>query len=75
MLIRHSAPAGATVTVNSSGEFNASVNLSVSGQPSGVTALLNPTPVTPSAGGSQSSSLTVNLGLAATPGAFSLNVK
>ncbi|HWY70444.1 MAG TPA: SBBP repeat-containing protein [Terriglobales bacterium] len=64
-----------SVTVNSSGEFNAPVNLSVSGQPSGVTALLDPNPLTPSAGGSQSSSLTVNLGLAATPGAFSLHVK
>jgi beta-propeller repeat-containing protein len=61
-----------TVTVNSIDEFNAPVSLSVSGQPTGVTASLNPTSVTPSAGSSAASTLTVNLGLTATPGTFSL---
>src|SRR5204862_3306434 len=47
---------------------------SVSGQPAGMTASLLPGSVTPPAGGSASSAMTVNLGPAVTPGLYNLTV-
>jgi len=59
-----------TVNVNPSGGFTGTVNLSVSGLPSGATASFNPTPVS----GSGSSTLTVRTGNNTTTGSFSLTI-
>src|SRR5215472_14478290 len=59
-----------TVNVNASGGFTGTVNLSVSGLPSGATASFNPTSVS----GSGSSTLTVRTGNNTTTGTFSLTI-
>jgi hypothetical protein len=64
-----------TVTINSMGAFNAPVTLSVSGQPSGSSPTLNPTPVTPPAGMSVGSQLNVSLGPSVPPGLYTFNVQ
>ncbi|HEU5180674.1 MAG TPA: proprotein convertase P-domain-containing protein [Candidatus Polarisedimenticolia bacterium] len=57
-----------TATVTSVNGFSAATTLSVSGLPSGATASFAPNPVTPPAGGSAASTLTVNTS-ASTPAA------
>lgn len=67
----------ATSTVSLSGlnGFNSLVTLSVSGAPTGVTASLSPTSLTPPASpGSTSSTLTVNVQPYVTPTSFTLDV-
>jgi hypothetical protein len=61
------------VTVSPLYGFSSVVGLNVSGAPSGVSALLDPTSVTPS-GSSSSSTLTVSLSPLVTPNGFTLNV-
>jgi hypothetical protein len=62
------------VTVNSMGVFNEAVSLSTSGLPAGAFGSFNPSSVTPPAGQSASSQLTVNLAPWAAPGSYSFNV-
>ncbi len=64
----------ATVTVNPLNGFGSAVNLSVSGQPAGVTASLSPNPVTPSGGNPASSVLNVSLPSFIVPTNFALTV-
>jgi len=66
--------ASSTVTVNSISGFSSAVALSVSGAPSGVSASLSPSSVTPPSGGSASSTLTVSLAPFVTPSEFKLTV-
>jgi cellulose 1,4-beta-cellobiosidase len=62
--------ATSSVIVTDFGTFNGAVTLSVSGLPTGVTALFSPTSVTGSAG----STLTFTVSSAAVPGAYPLTV-
>jgi len=62
-----------TVTAGALNGFSSAVGLSVSAAPSGVSASLSPTSVTPS-GGKASSTLTVSLEPSVTPTAFTLNI-
>ena len=68
------ASASTAVTVNPVSGFSAAVNLSVSGQPGGVTASLSPNPVTPSGGNSTSSVFNVILPSFIVPTSFALTV-
>jgi len=64
-----------TITVTSTvGGFNSPVTLTASDLPSGVTASFVPNPVTPPAGGSVTSTLTLNVGATATEGTYTINV-
>lgn len=63
-----------TVTVSSTGGYSSSTSLSISGLPAGVTAAFSPNPVTPPAGGSTTSTLTLTASGTATLGTFSLTV-
>jgi len=62
------------VQVNSFVGFSSAVSLSVPGAPSGFSTSFNANPVTPPIYGSASSTLTVNIGPAVTPGPYSLTV-
>jgi hypothetical protein len=66
--------ASTTVTVNPVNGFSSAVNLSVSGQPAGVTASLSANPVTPSGGNPASSVLNVSLPSFIAPSNFTLTV-
>jgi hypothetical protein len=59
-----------TVTVTGSNGFSGTVNLGVSGLPSGVTGSFNPTSVA----GSGSSTLTINAGASATAGSYTATI-
>ncbi len=63
-----------TITITSSNGFSELVDLTVSGVPSGVTTILDPTQVTPPADGSKTSTLTVQVEDSATPGTYTLTV-
>jgi len=63
-----------TVTITSTGGFASAVSLALSGQPTDVTGTFNPVSVTPSSGGSVTSTLTVNVGMAVTPGSYTLTI-
>lgn len=63
-----------TVTVNSMGVFNEAVALSAAGLPSGAGASFNPSSVTPAAGQSADSQMTVSLAPFALPGSYSFSV-
>jgi lysozyme len=63
-----------TITITSIGGFDQIVQLTVYRAPSGVTATLNPEQVTPPPGGSTSSTLTVSVDPAATPGGYTFSV-
>jgi len=70
-------PASSTATnviAKSLGTFSSPVNLSVNGQPSDVVASLAPGSVTPPAGGSVNSVLSVRIGPSVVPQTFTLNV-
>ncbi len=62
-------------TVTSTNGFNSSVGLSCTNPSSGVSCAFVPTSVTPPAGGSASSTLTISASGTATTGTFSLNVQ
>ena len=74
LTIQQGSSGSSTVTVTSINGFNQPVQLSVSGAPSGVTATVSPSQVTPPAGGTATSTLTVSVGTAATPGSYTLTV-
>jgi len=64
-----------TITVTSTvGGFNSPVTLSCTSLPTGVTCLFNPNPVTPPAGSSTTSTLTLNVDATATDGYYTINV-
>jgi hypothetical protein len=66
--------ASTSATVNSVSGFSSAVALSASGAPAGVSVTFNPTSVTPTSGGSASSTLTVHLSPMVTPTTFTLTV-
>jgi hypothetical protein len=63
-----------TVTVNPVNGFSSAVNLSVAGQPAGVTATLSPNSLTPSGGSSASSVFNVSAASFVVPTNFTLTV-
>jgi len=63
-----------TITVTSLNGFSEAVSLSISGAPTGVTATLSPTSVTPPPDGSATSALTVSVDATAPTGSFTLIV-
>ncbi len=63
-----------TLTITSLNGFNELVDLTVSGVPSSVTTILDPTQVTPPAGGLTTSTLTVQVANSAAPGTYTLTV-
>jgi hypothetical protein len=64
-----------TITVGSSDDFDSAVSLSVSGLPSGVTASLSSSTVTPSADGTATSTLTLTASSSATAGTATITIK
>ncbi|WP_272949658.1 pre-peptidase C-terminal domain-containing protein [Kribbella antibiotica] len=72
--VARGAGGSSTVTVASSGGFNAATNLTVSGLPAGVTASYSPSSVTPPANGNASSTLTFAASATATTGAATVTV-
>lgn len=68
------ASASTKVTVTSSGGFNAATNLAVSGLPSGVTASVSPTSVTPPANGAAEATVTLNASSTAATGTANVTV-
>jgi len=74
LTIQKGSSGTSTITITSMNGFNQPVQLTKSGVPSGVTATLNPTQVTPPVGGSTTSTLTVSVGTTATPGSYTLTV-
>jgi hypothetical protein len=63
-----------TITITSTGGFASSVSLTLSGQPTGVTGTFTPASVTPSSGGSATSTLAVSVGTTATLGSYTLTI-
>jgi PKD repeat protein len=63
-----------TITVTSLNGFAEPVDLTVSGEPTGVTATLDPQQVTPPPDGSETSTLTVSVDVTAAPGNYILTV-
>jgi chitinase len=63
-----------TITVSSIDGFDSPVTLSVSGLPSGVTASLSSSSITPSANGSATATLTLTAGSSATAGSATVTV-
>jgi hypothetical protein len=74
MTISAGGSGSTNVTVNPMNGFSSAVNLSVTGQPAGVTALPSPSQVTPSGGIPASSVLNVSLPSFITPTNFTLTV-
>jgi len=72
--IQQGSSGTSTITTSSRNDFNQPVQLTVSGAPSGVTPTLNPQQVTPPAGGSTTSTLTVSVATSATLGSHTLIV-
>jgi len=68
------AGANDTITVLSVANFNSPVSLSIAGLPSGVTAAFAPATVTPAAGGSGSSTLTLSASATAATGNATLAI-
>jgi len=63
-----------SVTLNSLSKFDSTVSLALSGQPNDVTASVSPSSITPPAGGSASTALSIALGPSVTPGSFSVTL-
>jgi len=74
LTIQQGNSGSSTITITSMNGFNQPVQLTKSGVPSGVTATLDPQQVTPPAGGSTTSTLTVSVSTTATPGSCTLTV-
>lgn len=70
MSVAQGATASATVNLNRVGGFAGDVALTVSGAPSGVTATLDPAPVT-----GNSATLSVTAGTTVAPGSFTLTIQ
>ncbi|MEM2226602.1 MAG: YCF48-related protein [Candidatus Bathyarchaeia archaeon] len=63
-----------TLTITSAAGFSAPVALSVSGEPPGVSHSFSPPSVTPPAGGSANSNMTINVAASAAPGTYTLTI-
>ncbi|MEM3697728.1 MAG: PQQ-binding-like beta-propeller repeat protein [Candidatus Bathyarchaeia archaeon] len=74
LTIQQGSSAESTITVTSINGFSQPVQLSVSGAPSGVTAILNPVQVTPPSDGSTTSILTVSVDATVNVGTYTLTV-
>ncbi len=66
--------ATSTITISSFNGFSKSVELTVSGEPIGATATLDPTHVTPTADGATTSTLTITVAETAAPGTYELTL-
>jgi subtilase family serine protease len=64
-----------TCTVTSTGGFNSPVNLSCASPPTGISCSYNPSTVTPPAGGTAMSSLTLTVAPSVTPGSYSVQAQ
>jgi hypothetical protein len=74
LTIAQGASGAGTATVTSVNGFSSAVSLSCSGLPSGATCGFNPASVTPLAGGSAGSALTVSVGASTGAGVYSFSV-
>jgi len=74
LTIQQGSSGTSVITITSIGGFDQPVQLTVSGEPSGVTASLNPEQITPPPDGTITSTLTVSVGASATPGSYTLTV-
>jgi hypothetical protein len=74
LTIQQGGSATSIITVKSLAGFSQPVNLTVTGQPSGVAATLSPEHVTPPPDGMASSTLTVKVDETAKPGTYTLTV-
>jgi hypothetical protein len=63
-----------TCTITSLNNFNEAVDLSVTGLPAGVTSSLSADPVTPPAGGSSTTTLTLNVGASVAAGSYPFTI-
>jgi hypothetical protein len=72
--VAQGASGKSTITVSSSDGFDSAVSLSVSGLPSGVTASLSSSSVTPPANGSATSTLTLTASSSATAGTATVTI-
>ena len=75
LTVAQGASGKSTITVGSSNGFNSAVSLSVSGLPSGVTASLSSSSVTPPSDGSATSTLTLTASSSATAGTATVTIK
>ena len=75
LTVAQGASGKSTITVGSSDGFNSAVSLSVSGLPSGVTASLSSSSVTPPSDGSGTSTLTLTASSSATAGTATVTIK
>jgi len=74
LTIAQGANGTSTVTVGSLNGFSSAVGLSCTGVPSGAACAFNPTPVTPPAGGTVTSTLTVSVGAATSAGTYAVSL-
>jgi hypothetical protein len=74
LTINQGASGTSTVNITSTGGFNATVNLSISGALSGINTTLSPASVTPPSNGSVTSTLTVNVNQSAVLGTHLLEI-
>ena len=74
LTIQPSSSGSSTINIGSINGFNQPVQLDVSGAPSGVTVTLSSSEVTPQAGGTATSTLTVSVATTATLGSYTLTV-
>jgi hypothetical protein len=72
LTIQQGQSGASTCTVTSTGGFSSAVDLACSSLPAGVSCGYVPDPVTPPANGSASSTLTVSVGGATTPGSYGI---
>jgi len=72
--IRRGQSGSINILITSTGGFASPVSLTVSGQPTDVTATFNPVSVTPPSGGTATSTLTVSVGSTATSGSYVLTI-
>jgi subtilase family serine protease len=72
--IAQGASGTSTITITSTGGFSSATTLSASGLPSGVTAAFSANPVTPTANGSVTSTLTLTASASATTGAATVTI-
>jgi kumamolisin len=72
--IAQGASGTSTITITSTGGFSSATTLSASGLPSGVTAAFSTNPVTPTANGSVTSTLTLTASASATTGAATVTI-
>src|SRR5580700_6016289 len=74
LTVTQGAKGNSTITITSTGGFSSATTLSASGLPSGVTAAFSTNPVTPTANGSVTSTLTLTASASATTGAATVTI-